>query len=413
MAKKPFFQPKKQSIKSPEQAYAELLGESSENHIVEIDISLIDEIDNQPYKIKNEVISSIAESISEVGQIDPIVVVPNEKSEGRYLLIAGRHRCRACKMLGYTKVKAIIKKENNPDKLRLMLLTTNNDRNNDYSPSELAYAYKEQQEVLTRLGSKATASRIADENGMNRRTVHKYIQLANLIKPLIDRVDSGVLTVGAGYELSFLTATQQAEVFQFILNHSDIHFTKDICRSIREAPNDIENICYPTNEDNYNYNQTSDDKENIVSEKPPKAEKEKYNCPSEGHINKKTVIISQATLMTIAYILNKDCHSLIKYIINDFPTTNELIEYISNKYLKIVVCGRLDDNLPIPFTDYWYSTYTIKFSKKLDVKFINDSNQTKKIKIDYNELDSALRMYCRKYLSSEDIIAMIKNNQLL
>ena len=46
-----FFKPKKQILKTPEQAYSELLGGSTENQVVEIDISLIDEIDDQPQSI--------------------------------------------------------------------------------------------------------------------------------------------------------------------------------------------------------------------------------------------------------------------------------------------------------------------------------------------------------------------------
>ena len=157
-----FFKPRKQVLKTPEQAYAELLGNSSENQNVEIDVNAIDEIDNQPQKIHEDKIDRIAESMNIVGQLDPIIVIPNQKQENRYILIAGRHRRRACIKLGLNKVKAVIRKETNPDKQRLMLLATNNDRNTDYSPSELAFSYKEQTELLKKLGSKSTASQVAE-----------------------------------------------------------------------------------------------------------------------------------------------------------------------------------------------------------------------------------------------------------
>ena len=113
-----FFKPRKQVLKTPEQAYAELLGNSSENQIVEIDVNAIDEIDNQPQKIHEDKIDRIAESMNIVGQLDPIIVIPNQKQENRYILIAGRHRRRACIKLGLNKVKAVIRKETNPDKQR-------------------------------------------------------------------------------------------------------------------------------------------------------------------------------------------------------------------------------------------------------------------------------------------------------
>lgn len=241
-----FFKPRKQVLKTPEQAYAELLGNSSENQIVEIDINAIDEIDNQPQKIHEDKIDRIAESMNIVGQLDPIIVIPNQKQENRYILIAGRHRRRACIKLGLNKVKAVIRKETNPDKQRLMLLATNNDRNTDYSPSELAFSYKEQTELLKKLGSKSTASQVAEGNNTNRKTVHKYIQLTKLISPLLSRVDSNSITVGAGYELSFLSTEEQTKVFNFILNHPDkSKIDKGIARAIRLSPDDLQNIFYP------------------------------------------------------------------------------------------------------------------------------------------------------------------------
>lgn len=74
-----FFKPKKQILKTPEQAYSELLGGSTENQVVEIDISLIDEIDDQPQSIHQDKIENIAESMKHIGQIDPVTVVKSKK----------------------------------------------------------------------------------------------------------------------------------------------------------------------------------------------------------------------------------------------------------------------------------------------------------------------------------------------
>lgn len=127
-----------------------MLGGSTENQVVEIDISLIDEIDDQPQSIHQDKIENIAESMKHIGQIDPVTVVKSKK-EGRYVLLAGRHRKRACLLNGQKSVKAIIKNETDPDKQRLILLATNNDRNTDYLPSELAFSYAEQSELLKNL----------------------------------------------------------------------------------------------------------------------------------------------------------------------------------------------------------------------------------------------------------------------
>ena len=396
------FDIKKQVLKTPEQAYSELLGGSKENQIVEIPLELIDEIQNQPQHIHDDTIKRIAESMTIVGQLDPVIVIPNNDIKGRYILLAGRHRCRACEMNGLQKVKAVIKQETNPDKQRLMLLATNNDRNTDYSASELAFSYLEQKQLLEKLGSKSTASQIAEDNNTNRKTVHRYIQLTKLIKPLLYKVDSGELTVGAGYELSYLSEEQQNRVFVYLVNNSGAHITKEIARVIRENPDNFEDIISNTESEN---DDSSDKDENL---KAPKAEK-KTMCPSEGQ-NKPD--ISNNTKMTIAYLLYRETYSIYKNIVQQFAGTDDCISFITLRYANndITYNGYLKDN-DIQFDMYKNNWYKLKFEKnKLSVVFDNKVLGIRKFKLSYKDVDAVVRQYLRKYIKHEDIIVMLKEN---
>lgn len=403
------FEVKKQVLKTPEQAYAELLGDSSENQIVDLSVDLIDEIDDQPQKIHEDKITRIVESMKIVGQLDPIIVIPNPKKENRYLLIAGRHRRRACIQLGLDKVKAVIKKETNPDKQRLMLLATNNDRNTDYSPSELAFSYLEQMQLLQKLGNKSTASKIAEENNTNRKTVHKYIQLTKLIPPLLSRVDSNAITVGAGYELSFLSSEQQTTVINFILNHSDCHITKENARIIRDNPDNFENIFFPA----VSEESETDDNDNSEALKAEKKinNNSKDKCPSEGHLTQQT---PYDVLMTLAYIIRKNAYSVFSYLISNYPTSDEVVEVINTKYVKNEMSfdGHLDNDGCMPLCTYLYADYSVSFKKKIVVKFVTDTKKKETYKVSYYELDKALRKYLRKYVSTEDKIIAIKEREL-
>lgn len=399
------FEIKKQVLKTPEQAYKELLGDSKENQIVEIPLELIDEIENQPQHIHEDKIKRISESMKIVGQLDPVIVIPNNEIKGRYLLLAGRHRCRACEMNGLPKVKAVVKQETNPDKQRLMLLATNNDRNTDYSPSELAFSYKEQMELLQKLGSKSTASQIAEDNNTNRKSVHKYIQLTKLIKPLLYKVDKGELTVGAGYELSFLTDEQQNKVFIYLVNNPETHISKDNARIIRDNPEKFKEIFYSEN--------NSSGPKNTILKESPKAEKKTNNisskdkCPSEGH---KKPEISYEMLMTIAFTIYRECYSIYKYIVKDFPTSDESINFIIQRYAEngTVYNGTLSEK-DIPFNQYQHNYYKIEFLKnKISVVLSSKANGIIKIKLSYKEVDSATREYLRKYISVDDIIYMLR-----
>lgn len=403
------FSVKPQVLKTPEQAYSELLGSSSENQIVDIKIDLIDTIDDQPHKIHTDTVQRIAESMRVYGQLEPATVV--QKKNGRYALLAGRHRRLACIENGFDTLKCIIRKEDDPDKQRLILLATNNDRNTDYSPSELAYSYLEQMELLKKLGSKSTASQIAEENNTNRKTVHKYIQLTKLIKPLMSRVDSGAITVGAGYELSFLTSAQQTNVINFLLNHSDCHITKEYARAIREHPDDIANIFYAhahldsnisdisetdqavssadTVDINYteeqNLSEQSDEEEINNSSATPSDSKQEYTdintLPSNVKNRLCDIIIHQT--------------KLDKEIACNFSTPQE-----TNKYLKEL--GKSRSSRCDPESDYIYS---------INPKRIEIQTYGQKYILSFGSADTIIREYMRKVYTPEKLVALFENNK--
>lgn len=411
-----FFKPKKQVLKTPQQAYDELLGNSPENQVVEIDISLLDEIDDQPQGIHQDKIEHIAESMKVVGQIDPVTVVASPKKDGRFILLAGRHRKRACMKNGLTKVKAIIKQETNPDKQRLILLATNNDRNTDYLPSELAFSYAEQAELLKKLGNKSTVSAIAEQNQTDRKAVHRHIRLTHLIKPLLNRVDTGSITVVAGYELSFLSEQQQITLLNFLLNHSDCcsKLNKDIAREIRLSPDNLNEIFYPP-VDVPALLENDDTSEKTALEKEPKAEKEKVfepvegqdktenspnKCPTVGHLKEKE-IISMELGVSIAAIVLKYTSSILEYYITQFPLYYNVENMITERFNKFKAKGETSD---MPYQEYNNCIFSLAFNKKLEIELKN-----KTYKISYKELDEYIRIYLRKYLSKEKLIEIINN----
>ena len=91
MAKK--FEIQKQGFGSVAAAYNDLLGIKSESQIVLLPLSQLDEIDDQPFPINESKVEQIADSIENVGVIEPIIVVKNGE---RYNILSGRHRFRAC-----------------------------------------------------------------------------------------------------------------------------------------------------------------------------------------------------------------------------------------------------------------------------------------------------------------------------
>lgn len=214
----------------------------NENTIVDIPIGKIREISEQPFIIHDDTINTLVDSIKRNGQLDPCVVTQSKDNSDMYDLLAGRHRKRACELAGLKTCKCIIKDNLTDDEKELIIIDTNTERNNDYLPSELAFAFKRKEELLSKTTNSAIKV-IANESNLSRKKVYRYIRLTYLIKPLLSRVDGGSIPLIAGVELSYLTDKEQGDVFTYLINHaSDCKITTEKARLIKDNPADYEAI---------------------------------------------------------------------------------------------------------------------------------------------------------------------------
>ena len=207
----PKFNIKAQAIPTVASAYADIIG-TTDNQIVEIRNELIIEDNSQRFQIHDETIEQLAERIAKDGQLSPCIVTP--LPNGKYELIDGRHRRRAVIKAGLPTTKCIIKTNLTDKEKQTIRLTSNLIRNNDYLPSELAFAYKE----LAELEDMKT---ISEETNLSKKKIYRYIRLTKLIEPILNRVDNGSIPIIAAVEISYLAEQQQKTLFEFLLNHSD------------------------------------------------------------------------------------------------------------------------------------------------------------------------------------------------
>lgn len=206
----------KQGFPSVSDAYNDILGISikSDNQYVNLPLSLLEEIDNQPFPINESKIEQIADSIENVGVIEPIIVV---KDGEKYKILSGRHRFRACKKLGKDDIPCYIKNVQADDDIaRYIIIATNTDRNNEYKPSVYAKAYAEQLSLMKKLGKKSTVSAIAEQNGLSRKQIYRYIRLTNLIPEMQGLVDDGIISIETAVEFSFLSIEKQSSLYNYI-----------------------------------------------------------------------------------------------------------------------------------------------------------------------------------------------------
>lgn len=226
-----------QNIPSVETAYANVFGKDTDNQIFDIPNEKIVENNNQNFKIHDDTIEQLAEEIARDGQLSPCIVTPI--TDGKYELIDGRHRRRAVILAGLPTTKCIIKHDLDDTAKATIRLTTNLIRNNNYLPSELAFAYKELAELRNN-----DMSKISSETNQSKKKIYRYIRLTKLIKPLLDRVDNGNIPIIAAVELSYLTQEQQNRLFSFLLNHSECKITTQLAREIKEAPDNLDEIFF-------------------------------------------------------------------------------------------------------------------------------------------------------------------------
>ena len=192
--------------------------ESKLPKIHEIPLSEIDEFPNHPFHVRlDEDMDQLVESIKERGIITPVTL--RQKPDGRYEIVSGHRRTKACELAGLATVKAEIKELSRDE--AIILMVESNLQRTTILPSEKAFSYKMRLEAMNRQGqrtdltstpvvSKSRSNEMLGEVGReSREQVRRYIRLTHLIPPLLDLVDSGKIAFRPAVELSYLTEEEQ------------------------------------------------------------------------------------------------------------------------------------------------------------------------------------------------------------
>ena len=116
--------------------------------IYDIPIELIDDFPDHPFKVKmDEDMDQLVESIKERGLITPITLRPKE--DGRYEIVSGHRRKKACEIAGLSVVKADVREMSRDE--AIILMVESNLQRSTILPSEKAFSYKMRLEAIKRL----------------------------------------------------------------------------------------------------------------------------------------------------------------------------------------------------------------------------------------------------------------------
>jgi ParB family chromosome partitioning protein len=172
-------------------------------HYREIEVSAITPNPRQPRRtFDEEALDELAESIREVGLLQPVVV--RAAGPGRYELIMGERRWRASQRAGLTEIGAIVKQTQDNELLRDALIE--NLHRQQLDPLEEAAAY---QQLLDDFG--ATHEELARKIGRSRPHISNTLRLLNLPPVVQKRVAAGVLSAGHARALLSLETPEAQE----------------------------------------------------------------------------------------------------------------------------------------------------------------------------------------------------------
>ena len=179
---------------------------------------------NHPFKIlDDEAMDKTVESVREFGVLTPAIVRPRD--EGGYEIVSGHRRCHASEIAGKETLPCIIR--NLDDDAATILMVDANLQREELLPSERAWAFKMKLDAMKRLAgrpSKENASQIgthlrsdqilAEETGISRNQIQRYIRLTNLLPEILDMVDTKQIGFNPAVELSYLDVDEQKRLLE-------------------------------------------------------------------------------------------------------------------------------------------------------------------------------------------------------
>ena len=196
--------------------------------IRDIPLDLIDDFPDHPFHVRDdEDMLQLVESIKTNGVLTPAVL--RQKEDGRYELVSGHRRKRACELAGLTTLRSEIKDLTRDE--AVVYMVESNFQRTTILPSEKAFAYKMRNEAIKRQGErtdltssplgiklsgKQSLDVISQESGDSRNQIHRYIRLTFLVPELLELVDEGRIKMRPAVELSYLDEDSQRDVVEQI-----------------------------------------------------------------------------------------------------------------------------------------------------------------------------------------------------
>ena len=228
--------------------------------IYDIPLNLIDEFPEHPFKVRlDEDMDQLVQSVKDRGVITPVTL--RQKEDGRYELVSGHRRKKACELAGLQSIPAEIKELDRD--AAIILMVESNLQRSVILPSEKAFSYKMRLEAMNRqgqrtdltcspMGNKLKGVKLSDVMaeaiGESKNQIFRYIRMTELIPQIQDMVDEGRIAFRPAVEISYLLKSEQ-EVLLEAMSFTDATPSlaqaikmKDFSKNGKLTPEVIESI---------------------------------------------------------------------------------------------------------------------------------------------------------------------------
>ena len=196
--------------------------EAALSKIRDIPISEIDEFPDHPFKVlMDEDMEQLVESIKRNGVMTPATV--RLKDDGRYELISGHRRKKACELAGLETLKCEVKDLTRDE--AIIIMVESNLQRSVILPSEKAFAYKMRLEAMKRQAGRPTkdnysplgnnsdfatsSDELAEKVGESKNHIFRFIRLTELVPEILQMVDERKIAFRPAVEISYLAEEQQ------------------------------------------------------------------------------------------------------------------------------------------------------------------------------------------------------------
>lgn len=199
--------------------------EAEKERVQEIPIAEIDDFPDHPFHVDiDDAMREMAESVKRFGILSPAVV--RQKEDGRYELISGHRRKKACELAGIDKMPVIVRNMDRDE--AIIFMVDSNLQRERLLPSEKAFSYKMKLDAMKRQGArtdltsvpmgqklgKTSREILAGASPDSNTQIQRYIRLTELIPDLLQMVDEGKIAFRPAVELSYLAKEEQASLHE-------------------------------------------------------------------------------------------------------------------------------------------------------------------------------------------------------